>query len=158
MDWLLAWIAAWPLAGWLRRSLYVYPFVNAAHLLGIALLVGAAVPADLRLLGCFKRFPVSELVRYLTGWAAVGLGIAALTGILLFTVKPQDYAGNPAFVAKIAFVLVGAANALTLRRTLDWRLMERGEPVSGRIRLGAAVSLACWLLALVAGRWIAFLE
>ena len=42
------------LAVWLKASRWTYPAVNAGHLLGIALLVGAVVPMDLRLIGIWR--------------------------------------------------------------------------------------------------------
>lgn len=51
MEALFAALEASTWATALSGSLWVYPLINAGHLLGIALLVGAIVPMDLRLLG-----------------------------------------------------------------------------------------------------------
>ncbi|MYZ49011.1 DUF2214 domain-containing protein [Propylenella binzhouense] len=156
-EW-LSWVADWPIAAALRRSLYLYPFVNAAHLLGIALLIGAIVPADLLLLGVLRRPPAAAVAGLLTASAGIGLALAVATGLLLFIVKPGDYAVNPAFLTKVGLVLLGTLNAIALRLTGAWRATLAGAPVPARVKAGVAFSLSCWLLALVAGRWIAFLE
>lgn len=146
-----------PVAALLRQSLYLYPLVNALHILGIGLLVGAILPADLRLLGLFRHRPLQLLVPFLTGAAAFGLALAVATGILLFSVKPLEYAVNAAFLSKLALVAAGTANALALRLTPAWRTAMAGGPATARLRLGAAVSLVVWPAALLPGRFIAFL-
>lgn len=146
-----------PPAALLRQSLYLYPLVNALHILGIGLLVGAILPADLRLLGLFRDRPLHLLVPFLTGAAAFGLALAVATGILLFSVKPLEYAVNAAFLSKLALVAAGTANALALRLTPAWRTAMAGGPATARLRLGAAVSFMVWPAALLSGRFIAFL-
>ena len=54
-------IGAWPGASWLQQSATAYLFVNAAHILGVAVLLGAILPLDLRLLGLFRQFPIEVL-------------------------------------------------------------------------------------------------
>ena len=151
-------IEAWPVAAALRRSVLLYPAVNALHIFGLALVIGAIVPFDLRALGLFASAPAAPLARFLPNAAAVGVAIAVPTGFLLFSVKPFDYAANPAFLAKVGLVLAGIGNALAQRRTEGWRaLVEGGEP-GMRVKAGAALSLVIWCAALACGRAIAFVE
>ena len=56
-DWAAA-LEATALATGLRNSVWSYPLVNAAHILGVALLVGSIVPLDLRLLGAWRSAPL----------------------------------------------------------------------------------------------------
>jgi hypothetical protein len=95
-------------------------------------------------------------VRLLPRIAGAGLGLAIVTGALLFTVQPQDYASNRAFLAKAALVGTGAAHALYLRRTEAWCDLANGGAVDGYIRASAALSLVLWTAAIVAGRFIAY--
>lgn len=155
-EWLTA-LESWPVAEALRASFYVYPFVNAAHVFGIALLVGSILPVDLRLLGFFRRIPLAGFVPVMTGFSAAGLAIAVTSGFLLFSVKPLDYAENPAFLTKIALVAIGATNALALRWTGAWRAARAGEAIRPGLRISALLSLTIWPAALLAGRWIGYL-
>lgn len=155
-EWLPA-LHEWPVSVFFRRSFYAYPLLNAAHILSLALLVGAIVPADLRIMGLFSGVPAAPFLRLMTAIAAVGLGMAAMTGFLLFSVRPLAYAANPAFLAKISLVGLGAANAAAIRLSAGWRRMMAGGAAGAGLRLGAGLSLALWIAALVAGRWIAFL-
>ncbi|RDL52569.1 hypothetical protein BLJAPNOD_03729 [Ensifer sp. M14] len=154
---LLEAIAAWPLASAMRRSAILYLFINAAHILAIALLVGAIVPLDLRLLGFFGNTSLDVLGPFLSRAAAVGLVFAVVTGFCLFSVRPLAYATNAAFLAKIGLLGVGAVNAMSLHLGGAWRAAVNGDPVSWRLRVSAAVSLTVWPAALLAGRWIGFL-
>jgi hypothetical protein len=154
---ILAFIAQSAVAQSLKSSRYVYPAVNAAHILGLATLFGSILALDLRLLGAFRSVPVQPLARLLPRVAACGLALAVVTGALLFTVEPQDYASNPAFLTKAALVFLGTAHALHLRRTAGWRrLIEETGAIGPGVRISAALSLGLWTAAIVAGRLIAF--
>lgn len=151
-------LEAWPVAAALRRSAVLYPLVNAAHILGIGLLVGPIVTLDLRILGLFRRTPLPVLGPPLVRMAAAGFGLALATGLLLFSVRPADYAANPAFLAKLGLILGGLLNVLALRLGTGWGRALAGEGVGPPVRFAAAVSLLVWLGAVLAGRWIAFLD
>jgi len=127
-------IGGWPGASWLQQSATAYLFVNATHILGIAVLLGAIIPLDLRLLG-----------------AAVGLSLALLTGAWLFSVKPDEYLANPAFRWKLALLALALINVGFQHR--DTRGSLRLSPA---VRVRAGVSLCLWAGVLVAGRWIGF--
>jgi hypothetical protein len=144
-------IGEWPGAGWLQQSATAYLFVNAAHILGIALLLGAILPLDLRLLGLFRKFPVEVLVPFLVRCAAVGLCLALLTGAWLFSVKPDEYLANAAFRWKLALLALALANV----GFQHWGT-KGGLQMSPAVRLRAGFSLCLWLSVLIAGRWIGF--
>ncbi|WP_199231340.1 DUF2214 domain-containing protein [Falsiroseomonas bella] len=151
-------LAAWPVAEALRRSAILYPLVNAAHILGIGLLLGTIAALDLRLLGAFRAVPLALVGPMLARLAAAGLGVAAVTGLLLFSTRPAAYAENPAFLAKLALVGLGLGNVALLRAGRGWRAALAGAAPSPGVRAAAALSLAAWVGAVVAGRWIGFLQ
>jgi hypothetical protein len=151
-------IEAWPVAALLRHSPVLYPLVNAAHIASLALLFGAVAVLDLRLVGLFGRQPLGVLAPPLRRVAAAGLVLAVATGALLFTTRPVAYAANPAFLAKLALVGAALANLALLRANPHWRLALAGGPLHGSLRGAGLVSLLCWLGAIVAGRWIGFLQ
>lgn len=146
----------WPGALWLQRSGTAYLFVNAAHILGVGLLVGAILPLDLRLLGLIRGAPLAALAPFLTRAAAFGLGLALLTGLWLFTVKPLEYAGNPAFLWKLALLALALANIALQHRGAALQEAVASGQVPGRVRASALASFSLWLCVLVAGRWIGF--
>lgn len=152
--------------GWLSRSGIaeamiaqpdLYILTNAAHILGIALLVGAILPLDLRLAGVLRRADLSVLVPFLTRAAMTGLVLALLTGLVLFAVNPVEYAANPALQVKLGLICLGLVNAALLHLTYGRRFLAApsgAAPVA--VRAAAALSILIWLAALLAGRWIGF--
>lgn len=157
IEWIAAWIASWPGAVLLQESGTAYLLVNAAHILGIALIVGAILPLDLRLIGCFRTVPVPVIGPFLSRVAAVGVAWAMLTGLWLFSVKPAEYLANTAFLTKMALLAVALGNIALQHRSRYFRLALEGGKVPPRVRVLAAVSAVTWLSVLVAGRWIGFL-
>ncbi|HEU5463250.1 MAG TPA: hypothetical protein VFV82_03925 [Candidatus Binatia bacterium] len=149
-------LEATTLATALRNSVWVYPLVNAAHILGVALLVGAVVPLDLRLLGVWRSAALGPLWLILPRMAAVGLTLAAGFGVLLFISRAGDYIHSGLFISKMVAVAAGALNALVLR-SQALKLTNSGQAeLPLRLRLGAAFSMAAWVAALVLGRLIGY--
>jgi hypothetical protein len=147
------WISAWPPAIWLQQSTTAYLLVNAAHILGIGLLVGAILPLDLRLMGCFRHAPLDVLGPFLRRSAAVGLAIAITTGLTLFSVDPAGYLANDAFVWKVVLLAMALCNiAYQYLRRKDRHVPK--TTISSRVVAG--ISFGLWLGVLIAGRWIGF--
>ena len=140
----------------LRGSFWIYPLVNAAHILGIALLIGAIVPFDLRLMGVIKAGRIRTLAGILVPVAASGLALAAVTGAALFIVKPVDYAQSDLFVIKIG---VGLINVGWVRSIPRWSELVQAEDSilnptepNRKLRIAAAVSIVAWVVVLLLGR------
>ena len=157
LDAVLAAIGDSPIASALKASRHAYPLVNAVHIMGLALLFGAIVTLDLRLLGVARSVAARTLASILPRMAAIGLIVAALTGLLLFSVKPFEYAANSAFLTKVSLVAIGTTHAIAVHASAGWRQLVTGSgEVGSTLRLSAACSLAIWTAAIAAGRFIAF--
>ena len=156
MEFLQA-LSEWPGAVMLRRFQIAYLLVNAAHILSIGLVVGAIITLDLRILGLFRQYPIGALGPPLSRVAGIGVALAILTGLMLFSVRPIAYIHNTAFLIKVGVVGVGIANALLLNYHRHWRLALMNSKPSKRVQLSAFLSVAFWVSAVVAGRWIGFL-
>ena len=96
VEWLTALQELAPVAA-LRSARWTYAAVNASHIAGIALLFGAIVPLDLRLMGCFRQVSIRTLARVLVPVAACGLLLAIAAGSLLFSIRAVQYAGTRCF-------------------------------------------------------------
>lgn len=153
MEGLLAALASSDLATALRFSRWGYAAVSTAHVLGIAVLVGGILPLDLRLLGLWPRVEPAALIRVLVPMAVAGVALAMVSGALLFIARPIDYAANVAFLTKITLVSVGVVAALSTHLLWGRRLERASEAALRRI---GAISITCWIGALIAGRMIAF--
>lgn len=139
------------LAEWLRYSRWGYASTNAAHILSLALLVGAIAAFDLRLVGLWRDIPLDTLRRVLVPVAATGLALTAITGFLLFLPRAPEYAELPLFLIKMGLVAVATIHAVG--RRLGTPLDELG---TGRQRMIGISSLMMWIVVLVCGRMIAF--
>ena len=151
------WIGAWPGAGLLRDSGTAYLFVNAAHILSIGLLLGSILPVDLRLLGFFRAVPAGIVVPFLLRFAAFGAVMAILTGLWLFSVNPQEYVTNTAFLIKMTLLALALGNIFLQHHSRDFRLALDSGNVAAPVRFRALLSAVTWLSVLLAGRWIGFL-
>lgn len=153
---LIEWIGAWPGAVALRDSGTAYLFVNAAHILGVGLLVGAILPLDLRLLGLVGPAPLTVLAPFLSRAAAAGAALAILTGLWLFSVKPAEYVTNAAFLWKAGLLVLALANVALQHAHRGYARVLAGDEPGPVVRLVAGCSILLWLAVLVAGRWIGF--
>lgn len=150
----MAGLEATALATSLRNSVWVYPLVNAAHILGVALLVGAIAPLDLRLIGFWPSVPLITLWYILSRTAAVGLAIAISAGALLFITRAGDYAESKIFLFKLLVILAGFANIGLLRHWM--RNAGLGSNPSAAMRLAGVLSLVIWIKVLVLGRLVGY--
>ncbi len=153
MNILLAWLGETALAEWIRLSRWGYAAVNALHVLGIALLIGAIVTLDLRLLGWRRQVSLGAVGRLLQPVAITGLLLAMGTGSLLFLADPGGYAGMALFRIKLTLIALAVANALLLNLGAG---LASATP--RRLRLAGMLSLLLWPAALLAGRFLAFVE
>jgi hypothetical protein len=147
-----AWLEATGPARALRESVVLYPAVSLIHVLGIGLLIGGVTVLDLRLMGAWRQVSLAALAGPARTVAAVGIAIALPSGAALLAARATDYAANPFLVAKLAAILLALANLAILHRSLAWQ----GRVAGPRLVIGGAVSLACWLAAVSAGRLIAY--
>ncbi|MBN8746843.1 Uncharacterised protein [Xylophilus ampelinus] len=150
-------LGRWPGAQWLQGSGTAYLVVNAMHILGIGLLLGAILPLDLRLAGFFRGVPLAPLAAFLSRSAAVGVVLALSTGAWLFTVKPADYWVNTAFRVKVLLLVMALLNVAWQHRSGLLARVAASGAVSEGMRVRALASCALWLAVLLAGRWIGFL-
>ena len=154
------WLEQSPVGAAVRQSLWLFPAIETAHLLGMTALVGTVAAFDLRLLGWgLQRTPVSELARRLLPWTWVGFGVQVVTGGLLFSSEAAKMYVNPAFRLKMLLICLAGVQALIFQLAADRRLAAWDEratvPVAAQI--GGLVSMLLWIGVVAAGRWIGFI-
>jgi len=155
-----AWLQASALGMFMRESgPWTYPVVNLIHVLGVAALFGAVLILDLRLLGVWRRAPLSSITTVAGPVAMGGFALAATTGVCLLAANALEYEENPFLLVKFAAIGLGLVNAIALRFTAAWKAhatrdLSRSE--WRRLSLIGGVSLASWLTAISAGRMIGY--
>jgi hypothetical protein len=135
----------------LLSSTWAYPALEVLHLAGVALLLGNLVLLELRVFGWGRALPVRELARLALTLAAVGFGLAALSGLLMFAAQAAELIANRAFTLKMLLLLAAACNAGWFhgRASLD--------KLDALARAQMVLSTLIWLAVLGCGRWIAYL-
>ena len=137
-----------------RDSLWLFPVIEATHLLGLSLLGGSLLVVDLRMLGWGLRGrPIAELARHVRPWLWAALGIMVVTGVPLFLSEAVKCYYNPAFWLKMRTLPLALLFTLVVRERMT---RNPALDTSARTRLAGAVSLGLWLTVAAAGRWIGF--
>lgn len=154
----LGWLEATPVAMAMRSSLWLYPIVEIFHIVGFAILVGAVVMFDLRLLGWSRSLPVAGLARHLLPWSVAGLVLIVPAGLLMFSAHPRDFVENRVFLLKLALIGFAGFNAWLFhkgvyRSVAGWNADIRA-PVSAQLH--ALASLGLWIGVISCGRLLAY--
>jgi hypothetical protein len=143
-------------ATWLRESpsIWAYPTILTLHTLGLAVLVGANAAVDLRVLGFARGIPLGALAKaFPIMWT--GFWLNALSGIVLFVPDATTKGTTAVFMWKLGLIAVGVALIFALKRKVYGAGAE-SPSVGGGARAIAAASLGVWLVAIAAGRWMAY--
>jgi Family of unknown function (DUF6644) len=143
-----------PLLVAMRSSSWIFPLIASLHLMGLALLGGAVLIVDLRLLGFgLRNQPLEQIARDAERWLLVSLAVLLPTGILQFMCfAATKYYYLTAFWVKMAALPLALLFTFTVRRTVAGADETRMSPVWNK--LVAVVSLSLWSTVAVAGRLI----
>jgi hypothetical protein len=155
---IVAWLQSTAASHAMRDLPWLWPTCETLHFVGLALLVGTAGVFDLRLLGLLKSIPLTAAMQ-MRIWAAVGLAINVVTGVLFFVGAPDQYIDNPAWWAKVLFLLVAMANIAVFETRQGARMlaMTANEDTPSSFKIAGAVSLASWAAVLYFGRMLPFI-
>ena len=152
---LFQWFEATFLGTVVRQSLWLFPVIECVHLLALALLGGAVLAVDMRLLGWgLKSQPSSELAAKLQPYMTGALVTGIVTGILMFLSEAIKCFYSPPFWYKMLLLALATLFAYTVRRRVA--AAEPGTISPFMVRVTALASLALWFGVGFSGRWIAF--
>lgn len=139
----------------IRSSTWLFPAIEAFHLAGLAVIGGAILLVDLRLLGLgLNQQPLATLARELQPWVIGSLGLMLASGVPLFLSEAVKCYYSFAFWTKMTALVLAVTFTFTVRR----RIAMRDEGATTR-RVRAMVgltSLALWSTVGWGGRWIGF--
>lgn len=139
----------------IRDSVWLFPFVEIFHLLGLGILGGTLLVLNLRLLGIgFRGEKTRDLARDVTPWMIGSIAVMLVSGFLLFSTEAVKMYGNWAFRWKMIFL----ASAIVYTFTIYRKVVTSEE---GRIRPMwrasiAILSLLLWSGVGLGGRAIGF--
>lgn len=158
---ILEWVFNTPYAVMMRDSLWGYPIGEAVHLLGITLLFGSILLADLRFVGCARHIPAGGLTNgFLLRATWAGFALIVLSGLSLFAAYSIDTINSAIFLTKLALIAVAGMNMLffTFRVSKGMSEWDIGTTPPLAARISAAMSITLWTATIFAGRLIAYPE
>ena len=139
----------------MRSSPWLFPIIATIHLMGLAMIGGAVLVVDLRLLGLgLRRQPVAQIAGDAERWLLRSLLVSLPTGALLFMCFATKYYYLTFFWVKMASLVAVLVFTFSVRRKITMADETRVSPAWSK--LVALVSLSLWTTVAIGGRWIGF--
>lgn len=157
MDWLAVfqWLEASSLGNYVRQSLWLFPVIEAFHLVALAAIGGSLLVVDLRLMRLVLRAqPLADIGRAARPWFNLSFAVMLVSGTLLFLSEAVKCFYNQPFWIKMGALLLATIHTYTLRRKTVAD-NEQHIGVAWRALTGIA-SIALWGSVAWGGRWIGF--
>lgn len=144
-----------PIGAAIRDSTWLFPFVEAFHLVALAVIGGAVLLVDLRLLGLgLKRQPVAVLARDAQPFLIGSLLFMIGSGVPLFMSEAIKCYYSFAFWTKMSALALAILFTFTIRRRVTFADEARFSPAVARAV--GAISILLWSTVGWGGRWIGF--
>jgi uncharacterized membrane protein YhdT len=144
-----------PLGQGILASAWLFPVIEAVHLLALSVIGGAVLVVNLRLLGFgITSAPVSRIAKGARPWMNWSLAIMIVTGFLLFTSEATKCYYHVAFWFKMTCLFLAIVFTYTLYGKVVTEEVIAMSPA--RAKLAALVSIALWSGVGIGGRWIGF--
>ena len=149
----------WCEASWMGKtisgSVYLFPVVEAVHLLALAVIGGAVLIVDMRLLGLgLRKTSVAALARDAQPWVTGSLIVMIVSGVCLFASEATKCYESTAFWIKISALIVVMIFTYTVRRKVA--LADEHGVSALTQKCVALVSVSLWFTVAWGGRWIGF--
>jgi hypothetical protein len=152
------WLEKSSLSVSINVSLWAFAVVEAILLLALAVIGGAVLVVDLRMLGfVFQRQRVNDLARVAQPWFLWSLFGMLFTGFLLFlSLAASKYYVHTYFWVKMYFLAAAMLFSFTIRQ---WVIMgDESRANSGLAKLVALVSIFLWAGVGFAGKAIGYIS
>jgi Family of unknown function (DUF6644) len=149
------WFYATPVGETIRNSVWLFPVIEAFHLIGLGVIGGAVLLVNLRLLGVgLTRQPVAQLSAEAQPWLLGALVLMVASGFPLFLSEATKAYYSYAFWVKMTCLLL----VLTFTFTIHRRVTQGGfaEDNPQLAKLTGIISLVLWFGVAWGGRWIGF--
>src|SRR5258708_2708460 len=134
----------------IKESLWLFPAIEAVHLLALALLGGSLLILDLRLLGVgLTLLPTSAVERGARPWLIAALMTMVISGVLIGISEALKLYDKEAFWVKMAALLAAVIFTFAVKHP-----QARRDVTGLRAQTLGAASITLWLTVALAGRWI----
>lgn len=138
----------------MRASNYSFPSFEMVHLLGLAVLLGSILLLNLRFFGLgLSRLRLYEVAQDLAPWTRLSLIVMVFSGIPLFCAKAGELwtDDRTGFIVKMSLIAFG----VLFHYFVQVPLAKSEQIIKGRA--AAAISVAAWFGAAVAGLTLEFI-
>ena len=152
------WLERTGLSVAINESLWAFAVVEAIHLLALAVIGGAVLVVDLRLLGlAFQKQRVADLARVAQPWLLWSLLAMLLTGFVLFlSLAASKYYVHDYFWVKMYFLAGAMLFSFLIRHRVIMGDDARANSALGKVV--AIVSLFLWSGVGFAGKAIGYIS
>ena len=150
--WLFEWFEMTGPGVVVRESIWMFPVIEAVHLLGLCMLGGAVLLVDLRMLGLTMRNQkVATLAANMRPWLLGSIAVLVVTGVLLFLSEAVKCFYNQSFWVKMITLPIALLFTFAVREKF-----VQNEEATATVKLVAIASMSLWFTVAAAGRWIGF--
>jgi len=147
------WCESTVIASTIQNSLWLFPVIEAVHLLGLCLLGGSILLVDLRLMGVgLTRQTISELNTQVRPWLIGAVTVMIVTGVSLFLSEAIKCYYNQAFWVKITTLPLALSFTFLVRD----RVARADSKVAYINAATGVTSVVLWFIVAAAGRWIGY--
>jgi hypothetical protein len=143
------WSEATSMGRMIRNSEYAFPMIEFVHLAALAVIGGAVLIVDMRLLGLgLKKTSVAQLAKDAQPYVTGSLVVMLVTGIMLYSSEATKCYASAAFWIKMVSLLLAMLFTYTVKKHAAARGNEN--------KLVGALSVVLWFGVAWGGRWIGF--
>jgi len=148
-------IAAWNVSRAINESSWIFPLVQAFHLVALGFLAGSVLMVDLRMLGKgFSQQPIARVAQDARPWLLGSLVAMVLTGVPQFMSLATKEYDSPYFRWKMLLLVFALIWTFTIRKVVAYS--PEGRFGGGLTKLVGLVSIALWASVAIHGRLIGF--
>ncbi len=149
------WCYQTPIGEGIRNSTWLFPVIEAFHLLGLGLTAGSVLVVDLRLFGVgLSKQPVTQIWAGARPWLLGGVTLMFASGIPLFLSESIKCLYSFAFWIKMTSLFLVLLFTFTFLRRVTQMDPTPDRPLLARFT--ALTSLVLWFGVAWGGRWIGF--
>jgi hypothetical protein len=148
------WCYFTPVGEGIRNSTWLFPVIEAVHLLALGLTAGSVLIVALRLMGAgLVKQPVAQIASNAQPWLIAGVAVMFASGFPLFLSESIKCYYSFAFWIKMTSLLLALVFTFTIQRRVTQSDLSDQPLIS---KLTGLISLVLWFGVAFGGRWIGF--
>jgi len=150
------WLASEFITKYQYNHAWAWKTLETIHFIGLCLLFGVVLVANMRLLGWMRNAPLEGFHRLLP-WGVWGFIVNSVTGMLFFIGQAFQYIENPAFHLKMLCILLAGADVLYLTWHEEVWEMGPGVTAPALVKVLAASQIVLWVGVIYFGRMLPYI-